>query len=309
MPASRSRTEHWWDCLRKIHERGGAIEISVARPGAENGAAQEAGSDVVWRVKVVSLTPEQIVVEQPAAFGRAIDLCPGVALVGAITVGQNRWMFHTRTIGSREDTGGPPGQRCLILAAPAGVERCTRRAFYRISTADLRLPPVQCWPLLDPTSVVAAETANRLQIESLRAAGATTVPPMTGGDAPSPTAPPEPGSLLLPEVGPLFKAALVNISGGGLGLRLDRADAGALERRPHFWLRVDLTPQIPAPVAVTARLAHTHIDSAQNVYAGMAFEFAFNQAHRKFVIDLFTGYIDGLIRSQLRGQAGRVAAA
>ena len=61
-------------------------------------------------------------------------------------------------------------------------------------------------------------------------------------------------------------------------------------------------------IAVTARLAHTHIDSAQNVYAGMAFEFAFNQAHRKFVIDLFTGYIDGLIRSQL-GDRGRVAAA
>lgn len=298
MPASRSRTEHWWDCLRKIHERGGAIEISVARPGADGDAPQDAGSDVVWRVKVVSLTPEQIVVEPPAAFGRAIELCPGVALVGALTVGQNRWMFHTRTVGYRDEGAA---QRSLVLAAPSGVERCTRRAFYRISTADLRLPPVQCWPLLDPTSVVAAETANRLQIESMRSAGATTVPPLT--------APPEPGSLELPEVGPLFRSALVNISGGGLGLRLDRADAGALERRPHFWLRVDLTPQIPAPVAVTARLAHTHIDSAQNVYAGMAFEFAFNQAHRKFVIDLFTGYIDGLIRSQLDRGRGRVTAA
>ncbi len=297
MPASRSRTEHWWDCLRKIHERGGAIEISVARPGATQ--TQDAGSDLVWRVKVVALTPDQIIVEQPAAFGRAIDLCAGVALIGALTVGQNRWMFHTRTIGYHESAG----QRNLVLEAPSGVERCTRRAFYRISTADLRLPPVQCWPLLDPTSVVAAEAANRLQIESLRAAGATTTPPLTA----DPKAPPEPESLLLPEVGPLFTAKLVNISGGGLGLRLDRSDAGALDRRPHFWLRVDLTPQIPAPVAVTARLAHTHIDSAQNVYAGMAFEFAFNQAHRKFVIDLFTGYIDGLIRSQLG--RGRIAAA
>lgn len=301
MPASRSRTEHWWDCLRKIHERGGAIEISVNRSDQGESGQPASGSDVVWRVKVLGVNRDEILVEPPAAFGRAIDLREGVNLIGAITVGQNRWMFHTRTLGYRDQAGhaGTP-QRCLVLATPDGVERCTRRAFYRISTADLRLPQVQCWPLLDPASVVPAETANRLQIEALLAAGSKSLPPTT----PSPVEPPEPGSLLLPEVGPMFKATLVNISGGGLGLRLDRSDAGALERRPHLWLRVDLTPQIPAPLAITARLAHTHIDSSQNVYAGLAFEFAFNPAHRKFAIDLLTGYIDDLIRRQLRARAG-----
>ncbi len=32
----------------------------------------------------------------------------------------------------------------------------------------------------------------------------------------------------------------------------------------------------PAANAVTARVAHTHIDSAQNLYAGMAFDFSHN---------------------------------
>src|SRR5262245_65159190 len=82
--------------------------------------------------------------------------------------------------------------------------------------------------------------------------------------------------ILLPDVGPLFTAKLVNMSGGGLGLRIGPSEAGAAERRPFLWLRVDLRPQIPVPIAVTARLVHTHIDSGQNLYAGMAFDFAHN---------------------------------
>ena len=133
MPASRSRTEHWWDCLRKIQERGGAIEISVNRAATGTptpAGANPAGSDVVWRVKVIRLTEDEIIVEPPAAFGKFIDLRDGIALIGAITVGQNRWMFHTRTLGYRDERG-PTGApvRCLVLSTPDGVERCSRRAF------------------------------------------------------------------------------------------------------------------------------------------------------------------------------------
>ena len=57
---------------------------------------------------------------------------------------------------------------------------------------------------------------------------------------------------------------------------------------------MDLRPEIPAPLAVTARLAHTHIDSEQNLYAGLAFDFAFNPAHREFVLALLARYVDSL---------------
>ena len=65
MPASRSRTENWKDCLAKIQERGGALEISVAKtplwaPGLPT-EPRETRTDVVWRVRVVTVRPDAIV--------------------------------------------------------------------------------------------------------------------------------------------------------------------------------------------------------------------------------------------------------
>lgn len=291
MPASRSRTEHWRDCLKKVHERNGAIEITIDR-SVEGG--ESPGSDVVWRCRLVAIAPTHLVVEPPAAFGASINIEPGVRLVGAMTIGQNRWMFHTATIGY---SGSRPGERTLHITLPERMERCTRRGFFRISTANLRLAYVQCWPLLDPTSVAPAEAANRVEISDLLAGTAQPV---------EPTSPSVPEPQHLPEVGPPFKAQLLNVSGGGLGLLVAPQDAAALASRSYVWTRLDLRPHIPAPVAVTARIAHTHIDSGQNVYAGLAFDFAHNPSHRKFVVDLFSQYIEALQRQQR--QADRHAA-
>jgi hypothetical protein len=286
VPASRSRTEHWRDSLRKVYERGGALEICIDRTSD----ADDRGADLVWRVKIIGMTDGTIVVEAPAACGASIPIQPGVRLIGAMVVGQNRWMFHTDALGLT--AGQILGTRAIVLRMPDTVERCTRRGFYRISTADLRLPSVQCWPLIDPASVGAAEAANRAQIEGLLSGESD------GLSAADIAAPPPIDSLLLPEVGPMFAARLLNISGGGLGLLLAPEDARAIEARPFLWLRVDLRPEVPAPVAVTARLAHTHIDSSQCLYAGLAFDFAHNPAHRKFVVDLFTGYTQALMARQ-----------
>lgn len=294
MPASRSRTENWKDCLAKIQERGGALEISVAptpqwQAGAEQQAPPQARADVVWRVRVIAVRPDGIVVEAPGAFGHTILIRPGVALVGAMTVGQNRWMFHSRVLAQQTD---PRGIAQLILALPDGVERCTRRSFFRISTADLHLPEVQCWPLLDPTSVVAAEAANRMQIRDALAAREGAPVPASSSSSDEP--------ILLPDVGPMFRAKLSNISGGGLGLRIGPDEAAAAQRRPHLWLRVDLRPQIPVPVAVTARVAHTHLDSSQELHTGLAFDFSFNAEHRRFVVDLFAQYMLDIEQCQAR---------
>lgn len=297
VPASRSRTENWRDCLAKIQDRGGALEISIARtpvwvPGVTP-EPLEPTSDVVWRVRVITVRPDGVLVEAPGAFGQTISIRPGVALVGAMTVGQNRWMFHSKVIAQQNDTRGIAQ---LLLALPDGVERCTRRSFYRISSANLELPDIQCWPLLDPTSVVAAEAANRSQIKDAIAA-------RQGAPVPAPSTPDEP--ILLPDVGPMFHAKLLNISGGGLGIRVTAAEAAAAQRRPHIWLRLDLRPHIPIPVAVTARVAHTHIDSMQELHTGLAFDFSFNAEHRRFVVDLFAKYMQQIESGQLtRAKAG-----
>ena len=64
MPANRSRTLQWRRCLQQIHERNGALELAVAR---EYGEGQE-GSHLVWRVRVLELRSNEIVVEQPMAL-------------------------------------------------------------------------------------------------------------------------------------------------------------------------------------------------------------------------------------------------
>ncbi len=284
MPASRSRTERWRDCLRQVFERDGGLELAL--PSAEDGLLGfVGGTNLIWRVRIGALTDDEIHVDQPSAVGHTIDLGPGMALVAAMSIGQNRWMFHTRTLGT---TGSDRGQRILRLAMPEHVERCQRRSFYRIGTAQIALPRIECWALLDPASVMIAEVANRALILDLSASDITGRRPGRGDD-----------SLVLPEVGPKFSARLMNVGGGGAGLMVDRNDSAALERSRFFWLRIDLTPHIPAPIAVTARLAHTRLDSSMNIHAGMAFDFAFHPGHKQFVVDQITRYVGALQRQQM----------
>jgi hypothetical protein len=291
MPANRSRTDRWRECLSQLHERGGALEITIAA-----GARTQSASHLLWRVRVVGLAEDAVTVEQPNAAGQAIELSEGTELIAVMQIGQNRWMFHTRTLPVPDQAHGRRGT--LRLAMPDVVERCQRRNFYRISTAELSLPTVECWPLLDPTTVAVAEVANRAQILDLLAAGMTGRSPMKADEP-----------MVLPEVGPKFVAQLVNVGGGGAGLMIDRRDAAAVDRSRLFWLRINLTPHIPAPIAMTARLAHTHIDSTQNIYAGLAFDFIFNPSHRQFVVDQVCRYVGALQRQQvLEASAARKVA-
>lgn len=267
MPASRSRTERWRDCLQQIKDRSGGIEFTIARPGID----PEANSgDLVWRVRVIRFDDSELVVEAPVAMGNAIHLGEGVDVVGILAVGQNRWMFRSTTLGMTT-TAGPRGMMpALRLRMPEEVERCQRRQFLRVATAEIRLPEVECFPLLEPLSAVPAEVACRDAMKS----GVV--------------------SSLLPEVGPVFKAKLLNIGGGGVGLLVPRSETSGVNRSKLIWARFDLRPEMPAPLGVTARIVHTHLNHEQDVYAGVSFEFAFHTAYRPFVADLLVNYVQAL---------------
>lgn len=292
MPANRSRTERWREALQQIHQRGGSLEIALPRSAQPPSGD---GADLIWRVHLLGLTDQDILVEPPTAMGERIVLQAGVELIGAMSIGQNRWMFHTRVVGSASLDGG---RGALRLAMPEGVERCQRRSFYRISTAELCPPPVECWPLLDPTTVVAAEVANRAQILAHYREGSasgTRRVVSTGTDAADPCEP-----IVLPEVGPRFTAMLVNIGGGGAGLLIRRSEAAAIDRGRLFWMRIDLTPFVPCPIGLTGKLAHSHIDSEQNVYAGIAFDFTFNLAHKQFIVEQICRYVTQVLLQRER---------
>ena len=280
--------------LDQVAQRSGAIEIAVkpAAGASVGGTATPEGSDVVWRCRLLTVSPTGLMVEMPMAVGRPIRIGAGADLLAAFTVGQNRWMFHTRVQGYKVLSHYGREHAALILDMPEKVERCSRREHFRISTSELNLPKVQCWPLLDPTSVIAAEAANRARIRDLTAMAVT-------GAAPD-----SPDSILLPDVGPMFEARLLNISSGGLGLVVGPAEVSNLDRSRHLWLRVDLRPQVPVPVALTTKRAHIHLDSSGNTYQGLCFEFSFNPEHQRFVYDLHNTYNETVQQSSRQRQAG-----
>lgn len=271
MPAHRSRTERWRELLEQIAQRGGGIEVAVDR-GLP--AGEQATTDLMWRVRLLSVSDAELVVEQPGAAGRGLTIAPGTPVIGVMSVGQNRWMFHSRVEACAASMVGRPG--LMRLRTPEKMERCARREFLRVSTAELRLPAAECWPLLEPASVTAAEAANRERIVSMQRHG-TSRQSMFVGD-------------VLPEVGPQFPASLINIGGGGVGLLVSKADTSAASNCRLVWLRLNLTPEIPAPLGMTAKIVHTHLDSGQNLYLGAAFDFDFNPSHRDFVVEQIARY-------------------
>ena len=102
MPANRSRTVQWRRCLEQIHQRGGAVELAVARDYRED----EAGSHLIWRIRLLHMDASELIVEQPMALGRLIPVEPGAELVVIIAIGQNRWMFSTTNLGTVEHPDG-----------------------------------------------------------------------------------------------------------------------------------------------------------------------------------------------------------
>lgn len=271
----------WRRCLREVCQRRGGLEIAVARDFQED----QSGRHLVWRVRLLDLSDDAIVVEQPTTLGQVIQLSPGIELVAILAIGQNRWMFSTTVLGRAE---GAPGERrevgAVRLAMPRAVERCQRRNFYRVETASLVLPQVEIWPLLDPKSVLPAERANELQMERdhRRAENATGAPAdAAAGD----------GGDLMPEVGPKFVATLLNIGGGGVGLEVSPNDSQALARHKLFWTRFALPPDLQTPICATAKIVHSHQQSNQHIYAGMAFDFSFNPGHQRYVVEQICRYI------------------
>ena len=108
----------------------------------------------------------------------------------------------------------------------------------------------------------------------------------------------------MPEVGPRFTATLLNIGGGGVGLRVRPQDAQALTRNKLFWLRFRRPPELATPLCATGKLAHTTVDSTQHTYAGMAFDFSFNPGHQRFVVEQICRYITAMQRrAKLRQSA------
>lgn len=284
MPASRSRTTEWRRSLEQLRDREGAIEIAVARDGAGSDEEILNSADLVWRVRVLDLSASEVSVDLPFALGRAVELPVGTEIVGAIAIGQNRWMFRTKVLGAWTPRAPfPRTHRGVRLVLPDHVERCLRRST-RVDVGGVNLPKVEVWPLLEPRSVLPAERASELAFKAA----------MSGERLPAPS------DDLLPTVGPGFEATLVNLGGGGLGILVESADAAVLSRHRLFWIRFTLGAITPVPICSAARVVHTHMDSSHRIYAGVSFDFDFNPAHQRVVAEQIVQAIARLTGAQRR---------
>ncbi|MFI4880967.1 MAG: hypothetical protein ACIAQU_00105 [Phycisphaerales bacterium JB064] len=284
MNTNRSRTERWRECLTQIRDRGGSLEVSVD----VGDAADMGATNLVWRVRLLGLDDERLVLEQPVALGQTMRLEPGLRLVVAMSIGQNRWMFRTMSI---EPTAGDM-RGLLHMAAPTLVERCQRRNFYRAPTAGFNLPLVQGWRLVDPQTAVAAEVASRIPFEDASKGGST-----GGAGLEAPIS-------LMPEVAGAFQGQLVNVGGGGAGLLVPPASRPSFDSSGRYWLRMALGADMPGPLAVSARCVHQHLDSTQNLHLGFAFDFSLHAEHRDFIVRQITSYVErvtGMARSRQAG--------
>lgn len=309
MPATRSRTENWRQSLQDIFERNGALELTLPRYLApdntlnEHGLAVNTAQNIIWRVRIVGMKDDEILVEEPSALGHTFTLDDGVELVGIISIGQNRWMFRTSNLGrTTVQINRTTSIAALRLRMPTEVERCQRRNFYRVSTIGLSLPSVEVYPVLEPDSIMVAETASRVQIEEAVDTPVIATVGHAGAVARGPLAEP----TLLPHCGPMIKGSLMNIGGGGVGLLFEPEDRAGVDAMKLVWLRIRLQPHIPAPLGVAARIRHTHIDSAQRVYAGVMFEFGQPGVHQKFVVEQLCRYVALVQREQLRRHQNEV---
>lgn len=271
MPARRSRTERWQDSLRDLAERRGPLEVSIAADGAKS---------LNWRVRLLEIRGNRLIVENPVTLGRNVPIRPGVSIVGGLSIGQNRWMFTTAVLAADQRVIDGRPHQVIELLMPENVERCQRRAFYRISTASLDLPDVECESIDDPAEAVPLQIATRAAI-------------VDGTSAPTPSRS-APMSLASPATGLGGRGELLNIGGGGALLRMPASCGSLLDRPSYFLLSVDLGPSVALPLPITAKLAHTRIDSSQNIHAGFAFDFSQNREYESFVSEVICRYIAGL---------------
>jgi c-di-GMP-binding flagellar brake protein YcgR len=312
VPATRSRNENWRRSLEQLHTKSGSLEVAMPHR-LDEGVVYDHHTDdgsnhVVWRVRVLGLNEDEIIVEQPVALGQVIPIPAGAELIGVIAIGQNRWMFRTENLGNGTIAQhGRSAFPTMRLRMPDEVERCQRRRFYRVGTMGLDLPVLRCSVLLDLDSAAVAEAANRVEVEDLYERGvlARIGARTTGGFVTTPGAKARPGEKpgpmdgpVMPVVGATFEAQLMNIGGGGVGIIVERNDRAVLEAARHLWLQIDLRPHLPAPIGVTARVRHKHIDSTQRLYCGLSFEFSHSPKHERFIVDQLCRYVVAVQRAQ-----------
>ncbi len=282
----------WQRMIDELAAHNGTLEIGLPcafEPMGPDGHDQDSLDDIPksWRVRLLSLSGDQWIVERPPIAGRRTGgLITGATLIGNISQKQRKWSFRTSILRTQLfELNARNRVPALRLSPPRDVGSAQRRSFYRVSTVGAQLPAVNIWPLLDAQTCLAAE--DRMQLVHLDPEA-------------SPNAP-----LQQPDLGDGFVGSLVDISAGGAALSVEATHAPAFEQHKLFWMEL-LLPTNDYPLLVAADPVHVHHDRVKKVLQiGMEFKHDHNQTYRRFVQENICRYAAWEQRRQLQRLHGR----
>jgi len=287
---------NWYEALLALVERDGVIDLTRMAPSPADDTSVDVplrlveGDDEVddetarWRVRVLGIEGDHLVVERPMIGGRLVTLDPGERVEALLIDGNRRWAFTSTVV---QQMPHPLNDRqtvqALRLAWPQEVRDAQRREHFRVHVAGAVGEPVRLSVLNDLCSSVAYQRYNRA------------IHRPTPG-ASEPIAPPPP-----PMLGPTFEATLINVSGGGICCRLGAGARPYVNAGTRWWVRLHVPPHEP-PIYAVAQAAHLHRADRDHIEVGFAFTFAHDPAHERFVNDALCRAAAHLQRLTLKRQ-------
>lgn len=254
MATAAMASTDWPQRLRDLVDRNATLELT---PSDTDGPA------VTWKLRLLGLDEQALVVEKPATAGDAVKLSPRMLLSGAVVDGTQRWTFDTQLIEQTLfDLNATNRIPALRLARPARAKGGQRRQSFRVGLHPDDAPDVKLWRLLDLASCLPAERHNDAQLR--RRGGKITA--LTTADR--------------PQLGPAFDATVVDLSAGGVALLLPRDIESILGDAAFFWLQLAL-PDGDVPLLGVIRPAQWRKEPAApgRVRVGFCFTFDHNPEH------------------------------
>lgn len=268
--------EDWQTIAARTAARNGLVEI---RPDLETeGAGNDAGS---VRVRLLHADDAGWLVEEPGDHGqRSIE--PGMHVIGVINNGSQRLGFRSLVL-ARESCQLNAKRRlsALRLGEPTEVHSAQRRAFYRVATQGLQVPPVWLWGLTgDQADVRQAEPHIQRWARA-------------GDDAEVDL------DAIRPPVGPFLTGQLHDISGGGMAVMLDPRHIAPLKDISQLWLEFYI-PTNSAPLAAAGKPVRLTKRSSVAILLGIAFSPAHRDAYLEFLTDTICEFAAEQQRRRLR---------
>lgn len=199
-----------------------------------------------YRSRLLLFNENGLIVERPTQADAAVHLAVGSRARLLAVQGDQRWeVWSTVTHYSSFSLNGTMKVTAIHLTPPADARTGQRRGYFRASAVSAKLDPILMTPIA-PEGTDPAANVGESATPQQRALAAAFQP---------------------------FKARLVNIGGGGVGIEAPQKAAPLVKAIKHYTCRLVL-PTLDEPVDVVARTVHLAPLEGGTHYMGMAFEFA-----------------------------------